>query len=104
LVVREGYVWRVLEEEGSTQSTQKAGRLHNFSSCAWIRLLVEVEGDFDLHAAIYRLAAGAYRGRIFQFFTCAMAFSSSPRPGPLRTCGLSTRPSAVTVTSSNTVP
>src|SRR6266481_4965743 len=49
------------KKKGSTQSTQKAGRLHNFSSCAWIRLLVEVEGDFDLHAAIYRLAAGAYR-------------------------------------------
>jgi len=60
LVAREGCGWRALEEEGSTQSAQKAGRLQNYSSCAWNRLLVEVEGNFDLHAAIYRLAAGAY--------------------------------------------
>jgi hypothetical protein len=31
-----------------------------FSNYVWNRLLVEVEGNFDLHAAIYRLAAGAY--------------------------------------------
>jgi hypothetical protein len=60
LVAREGAVGERSKKKGSTQSAQKAGRLQNYSSCAWNRLLVEVEGNFDLHAAIYRLAAGAY--------------------------------------------
>src|SRR5207249_4989849 len=72
----------------------RSWQIKHFCCKCW---LVEVESNFNLHAAIDRFAAGATAGRIFQFFTCERAFSSKPSPGPLITTGLITRPSAVTV-------
>src|SRR6202521_4637770 len=48
------------KKEGSTQRAQSQRPIEIFRYL-WDGVLVEMEGDFDLHAAIYRLAAGGNR-------------------------------------------